>query len=231
LLDFYQSANAISGVGKLQGKDLTQSQMIKAFGAIRETKVNKYQYQFLRDKLNALYKNKPSDVDVSKVVNQFYQDGENAGIKGLQQARTLQREAFRAEKNLYNSALIKEKKLDTFQKMSEAEKRKLQQIEYYTGERFLDDLDAITTSKYLDKFKQMDEKHFGDLLIKASDRRYTNQVHKELKELVGVDDAKKIIDEVIAHRRAIYTKRAVGLGVGGYTTYKIGEGAYKKLRP
>ncbi len=229
LLDFYQSSKSISGVGKLQGIPLTGKQMATAMSAEKQTLVNKYQYTFLRDKLNALYKNKPSDIDVNRVVNQFYKDGEKSGIIGLQKARTLQREAFQAEENLYSSSLIKEKKLDAFQKMSEAEKRKLQQIEYYTGERFIDDLDTITASKYLDKFKQIDEKHFGDLLIKASDRRYTNQVHKELKSLVGEKDAKKIIDEVIAHRRAINTKKAIGLGVGGYTTYKIGEGIVKKI--
>ena len=97
LLDFYKSSDAISGVGKLRGKDLTQSQMIKAFGAGRETLVNKDQYTFLRDKLNSLYKNKPSDIDVNKVADKFYQSGEDSGIKGLQLARKLKREAFNIE--------------------------------------------------------------------------------------------------------------------------------------
>jgi hypothetical protein len=97
MLDFYKSADAISGVKKLQGKALTNKQILKSFSALRETNVNKEQYLFLRDKLNALYKNKPSDIDVSKVVNQFYQDGENAGIKGLQEARALQRKVFEIE--------------------------------------------------------------------------------------------------------------------------------------
>ncbi len=102
LLDFYKSANSISGVEKLQGKALTQGQMVKAFKADYKTLVNKDQFTFLRDKLNALYKNKPSDIDVSKVVNQFYQDGENAGIKGLQNARALTREAFVQESKFLN---------------------------------------------------------------------------------------------------------------------------------
>ena len=97
LLDFYKSADAISGVEKLKGKALTQSQMIKASRAMNETLVNKEQFTFLRDKLNALYKNKPSDIDVSKVVNEFYQAGENSGMKGLQQARELQRKLFEIE--------------------------------------------------------------------------------------------------------------------------------------
>ncbi len=100
LLDFYKSADAISGVKKLQGIPLTQSQIIKASKAMRETLVNKDQYTFLRDKLNSLYKNKPSDIDVSKVVNEFYQSGENSGIKGLQIARELTKKAFEIEDKL-----------------------------------------------------------------------------------------------------------------------------------
>ena len=109
LLDFYKSADSISGVGKLAGKEsLTQGQMIKSFKADRETLVNKDQYTFLRDKLNSLYKNKPSDVDVSKVVNQFYSDGEISGLKGLQEARKLTREGFiNSERFLTDSGDLK----------------------------------------------------------------------------------------------------------------------------
>ena len=113
LLDFYKSADAISGVKGLQGKNLTQSQMIKSAKAANETMVNKDQFLFLRDKLNTLYKGKPSDIDVSKVVNKFYQSGEDAGIKGLQQARQLQKRAFeiedRVDVNKISRDLIKAK--------------------------------------------------------------------------------------------------------------------------
>jgi hypothetical protein len=102
ILDFYQSSNSISGVEKLQGKALTQGQMIKAFKADRETLVNKDQYLFLRDKLNSLYKNKPSDIDVSKVADSFYRSGENSGLKGLMEARKLEREAFRQSDRFLN---------------------------------------------------------------------------------------------------------------------------------
>ena len=97
LLDFYQSANAISGVEKLQGKDLTQSQMVKAFKAMRETKVNKKQFIFFRDKLNALYKNKSSDIDVSGVRDAFYKSGEDAGMEGLNIAKSLENKVFDIE--------------------------------------------------------------------------------------------------------------------------------------
>jgi len=101
LLDFYKSADAISGVGKLAKKpSLTQGQMINLMKAGKETRVNKDQFLFLRDKLNALYKNKPSDIDVSKVANKFYEAGEASGMKGLQAARKLEREVFQIEKKI-----------------------------------------------------------------------------------------------------------------------------------
>ena len=100
LLDFYQSAGAISGVEKLQGKALTQNQMIKAWGAMRETKVNKKQFLFFRDKLNALYKNKPSDIDVSAVRDAFYKAGEDAGMKGLNVAKEMENKVFDIEKKI-----------------------------------------------------------------------------------------------------------------------------------
>lgn len=128
LLDFYKSADAISGVKKLQGKDLTSSQMVKAFNAMRETKVNKEQFLFLRDKLNSLYKNKPSDIDVSKVVNKFYESGEASGLKGLQEARALQRKVFEIEDkidlNKITRDLIKAKN-PQYTKPIEAEYKKI----------------------------------------------------------------------------------------------------------
>jgi hypothetical protein len=141
LLDFYQSSNAISGVEKLQGRPLTQGQMIKAMKADRETLVNKEQYTFFRDKLNSLYKNKPSDVDVGDVVNQFYADGEKSGIKGLQQARKLSREAFKKKEMFLNSntgdlKIANEQKLSrigTKKTLSKQELDHIRELEAYVG--------------------------------------------------------------------------------------------------
>ena len=106
LLDFYKSADALSGVKYIKAKGAVESLTIpqgsKLMAARFKTLVNKDQYTFLRDKLNSLYKNKPSDVDVSKVVNQFYTDGERSGLIGLQKARQLSREAFRNEERFLN---------------------------------------------------------------------------------------------------------------------------------
>lgn len=199
LLDFYKSADAISGVEGLQGKALTQGQILKASKATKETLVNKDQYTFLRDKLNALYKNKPSDIDVSKVVNQFYADGETSGIKGLQQARDLQRKAFQAEDSLYNKGLIKEGKLDNFQKLSEAEKRQLKQIEDYTGQSFVDDLDSITASRSLDKLSEFEPNKMAQDMIKAKNPEWTKSIKAKYEDILGKEKFKNIYDDLMAH--------------------------------
>lgn len=227
LLDFYKSADAISGVKNLQGKPLTQGQMIKASKALRETLVNKDQYTFLRDKLNSLYKNKPSDVDVSKVVNRFYADGEASGIKGLQQARSLQRQAFQARENLYRKGLIAEKKLDKFQTLSAAEKRQLSEIEKYIGEPFIDDLDKLTAAKELQKFDTYNLNNFQRELSEAVDPKWTMTRFKEYKSLLGEKNAMDIFREVVAHRKAVNIKKgaltAGGVLAGGAGGYQVGR--------
>jgi len=128
LLDFAQSADAISGVEGLQGKALTQGQMIKAFKALRETRVNKKQFIFFRDKLNALYKNKPSDIDVSGVRDAFYKSAEESGMKGLNAAKALENNVFDIEDKLdikkIANDLIRAKN-PQFTKQIEAEYKKI----------------------------------------------------------------------------------------------------------
>lgn len=113
LLDFYQSADAISGIGKLQGKALTGSQILKTLKASKETNINKKQFLFFRDKLNSLYKNKPSDIDVSGVRDAFYKSGEDAGMKGLNAAKDLENKVFeigdKVDVNKISKDLIKAK--------------------------------------------------------------------------------------------------------------------------
>jgi len=218
LLDFYKSADSISGVKNLQGKSLTDFQMTKALKATRETLVNKDQYTFLRDKLNNLYKNKPSDVDVSKVVNQFYTDGETSGIKGLQEVRSLQRKTFQAEENLYNKSLIKEKKLDKFHTFSEAEKRQLTNIEEYIGEPFVNDLNKVTAKQYLNKInegKSID--NFISDLNAAKNREYTDFIMDKYSKILGKENANAIKKEIIAARRARLGRKITigGTGVAG----------------
>jgi len=247
LLDFYKSADSISGVKKIKTiqkvvnyKDIfggkitytkggaTFDQAKKMLEARSRTLVNKDQFVFLRDKLNALYKNKPSDIDVSKVVNQFYDDGERAGIKGLQQARSMQRKAFQAEENLYNKPLIKERKLDKFQNLSQAEKRQLMDIEKYTGEKFVDDLDQLTADRALDKLRAYNPERFANDLNKATDRKWTNYLKNEYRDLLG-GKADEIFNEVVAHRRGLKIRQGAKFIGGAALGGGIATGIYNKV--
>ena len=149
LLDFYKSADAISGIENLQGKALTQAQMVKVAKANKQTLVNKDQFLFLRDKLNSLYKNKPSDIDVSRVVDSFYQAGENSGLRGLQAARKLEREAFlKAEKFIDSKGDLKiatEAKLNKIGvgKISKQELEHIRELQKYVDHPILDDATKI----------------------------------------------------------------------------------------
>lgn len=154
LLDFYQGADAISGVEAIKAKgavgDLTINQGSKLMAARQKTNVNVDQYKFFRDKLNSLYKGKPSDVAVSDVVNQFYQDGENAGIKGLQLARRLQREHFAMEDMFLNGKtgdmkIATEAKLNKvgIKPLSKAEVDHIKELEKYIGTPIISEAEKI----------------------------------------------------------------------------------------
>jgi len=176
LLDFYNSADAISGVQNLEGKaSLTEGQIVKASKAMRETMVNKDQYTFLRDKLNALYKNKPSDIDVSKVVNQFYADGEKSGIKGLQRARVLTREAYKMSDKFLNQntgdlKIATEQKLSRVgmkNQLSKQEMDHIQELGRYINHPILEDAAKINrVNRALERIKLI-KRRGGDMAIGA----------------------------------------------------------------
>ena len=235
LLDFYKSADDISGVAGLQGKDLTQSQMVKASKAMSETNVNKYQYQFLRDKLNSLYKNRPSDKDVGNIVNEFYANGEASGIKGLQQARSLQRQAFQAEEKFLDSkgnikALGKETTLDRFHKLSQEQVRQLREIEKYTGVNFVDDVSNLTAARELDKLSGLNPDTFANDLNKAIDPKWTKFYQQKYEKILGKDKAKEIFDEIVAHRRGVKIKKTVGLGSGIVAAEELGRRGFRLMK-
>lgn len=253
LADFYNSADSISGVKGLKqagykpidfpnvgkalqhttqdGKDIYVdggSKLKKLIQADQKTLVNKYQYTFLRDKLNSLYKNKSSDIDVGQVVNQFYSDGERAGIKGLQEARRLQRESFQAEENLQKGGMFGERganKLDKYHTFTDAEKKHLNDVEKYINVPFTKDLEKVSAGKYLDKIQDGKSlKDFQSLLNQAVDKKWTVSKQKELESMVGKQNSYKIIREVLSHRRAMTTKKVAKI-VGGGAAGALGAGA------
>lgn len=248
LLDFYKSADSISGVKGMKSAgakittykdifgnktvypegDLTFNQGKKLMDSTSRTLVNKGQYQFFRDKLNALYKGKPSDVDVGDVVNQFYKDGEVSGIKGLQNARALQRKAFSIEDKFQNSPLIKERKLNNYHNLTEQEKRSLNELQSLVGVNVNDELSAVSAGKYIDKLREYNQEKFTNDLNKAIDPKWTNHVYKQYKDLLGFD-ANKIFDEIVTHRNGLKIKKtakwATGLALGG----GVAAGGYNKV--
>ncbi len=235
LLDFYKSADSISGIEGIKAKagikgidsisgkggaDLTVNQGSKLIQSRFNTNVNKDQYQFFRDKLNSLYKGKPSDVDVSDVVNQFYKDGENSGIKGLQNARILQKKAFDIEDNYSN--LVKERSFDKFHTLPQEQIRNMQSLERKVGVPFMDDLEKVSAGKYLDKLNEYNPDKFVTDLNAAKDKGMINHIQSKYEDLLGKQNAKNVFDEVRSHVAGQNTKS--GLLKAGSTITGVGAG-------
>ena len=194
-----------------------------------EVRLSVKQFSELRDALNSLYRENPYDRNIAKVMNQLYTDGETSGLKGLQVARALQRQAFQAEENLAKKSLINQNKLNNFHKLTEAEKRQLKAIEQYTGENFVDDLDAITADRALDKLREYNPDRFANDFNKAIDPKWTEYVKKEYKDLLG-DKTDEVFNEIVSHRRGIRLKKGLGLSGGLLAAEEVGRRGYRLLR-
>jgi hypothetical protein len=200
-----------------------------------EVRLSPKQFSELRDALNNLYRENPYDRNIMKVMNQLYADGETSGLTGLQKARSLQKQAFEAEEKLHTS-LIKEKKLDKFQTLSELEKRKLKEIEDYTGYKFLDDLDTLTASRELDKLGKVDKYSLADMLTKASNPKEFNTVKAQLRPYLG-NDTDRIMNQVRKYSavqyvspKGIYPTRGGMLkGAARYGLREYYENIYPKM--
>lgn len=191
--------------------------------------MTKEDFLLYRDKLSRLLRDRPSDTSVMGLRNALYQSAEKSGMRGIINARNLERQAFQAEENLYRKGLISERKLDKFQKFTEAEKRQLADIEKYTGVKFIDDLDKVTAAKELEKFNKYTLDNFVEELNKAADRKYTTHLYKQYKNLLGEKDAMEIFKEIVAHRRAKLGKKiAIGaaLAIGGKKAVSNRLGSY-----
>jgi hypothetical protein len=205
---------------QLQGEKLTE--------IAGEVRLNVKQFSELRDALNSLYRENPYDRNIAKVMNSLYEDGERSGLVGLQKARALQRQAFEAEEALMKKGLINQNKLNNFQKLTEAERRQLKQIEQYTGESFVDDLDAITADRALDKLREYNPDRFANDLNKAIDPKWTEYVKKEYKGLLG-NKADEIFNDIVAHRRGVKIKAGLGISGGLLAIGETGRRGYRLL--
>lgn len=209
----------------------------KSIGANQEWKitgVNTLQWNMFRNQLSKLRgSDKSLSGSIKGILDSLHSDGEKAGLKGIQQARTLAARNFSAEDKFNNAngavkSLMQEKGIGKYHTMSGDQKRSVQDLGNYIGDKNLTgDVEKASASQYLDKIqdgKSLED--FQTLLNKAADKKWTVHSKVKLEELVGKNNAKKIIDEVIAHRQANAVKKGVGIGTG----LLVGEEAYRRGR-
>ena len=193
-----------------------------------EVRLSKKQFMEVRDALNSLYRENPYDRNVAKVMSQLYTDGEKSGLKGLLKARDLQKQAFQMEEKFGKNAVIKERKLTNYHKLTAEEKRNLKEIEKYTGEKFVDDLEQLSTGQYIDKLMEYNPERFVADLNKAVDRKWTKHILDQYREILGNKEANKIFMDIFAHQRALRTK-SVGKIIGGAALTGAGLGIGSRL--
>lgn len=184
------------------------------------TAVNTYQWNDLRNNLSKLRRQDPS-IEMKVVLDSLHSDAERAGLKGIKEARSLAAKNFEAEDKFSKGtggvkAMLEEKGLGKYHAMSGYQKRGIQELANHIGDKNLvNDLDKTSAGKYLDKLQEgKNVEGFQKLLNDAVDRKWTVAKQRELEKTVGKVNAKKIIDEVIAHRKVRIAKK-VGSWVGG----------------
>lgn len=189
------------------------------------TGVNTYQWNDLRNNLSKLRRQDPS-IEMKAVLDSVHSDAERAGLKGIKEARALAARNFEAEDKFSKSgggvkAMLEEKGLGRYHAMSGEQKRGLQELANHIGDKNLvNDVEKTSAGQYLDKIHEgKDLKSFQTLLNDAVDSKWTVSKKKELEQLVGKDNADKIIKEVIGHRR---TNTARKLATGG-SIYEAGH--------
>jgi len=205
ILDIYESRINLAGVKNLQGRDLTHSQIIRLSRADIETKVNKNQWQLMRDNLNQLHNETPSDVNLSKIINQLHLDADKTGLPGINKARSTFRQAKQLEKKYLNSPLIKEKKLDKIFNLTEKELRDVDDLEKALNIKVKTPAMDIASARELSKIDNVvSESVFGQTdaieqqLKKALNPGEFRLVKKQFEDIVGKG---KEVDEVFESLR------------------------------
>ena len=207
----------------------------------------KADFSFWRDKLSSAYKETGStNIDVKKAVDALYDDAVDSGYKGLQEARALYRAQAEMEKRFLKSSLIKQNKLNNYNKWSTAEKSELDDLISYIQDDFpidaglLDDLESTIASRELQvlKAKTSAEAIRGDL-VSAKDPEKFNTIKNKWTEIVG-DDAVQIFNEIkqsmggetirrVAEKAIIPVAASLGIGFAGYGAYRLGSEALHDL--
>jgi hypothetical protein len=194
--------------------------------------VNTYQWNTLRNNLSNLRRQDKS-IGVKSVLDALHNDAERSGLKGIKEARALAASNFEAEDKFTNAqgsakALLKENGLGKYHTMTGEQKRGIKELADYIGDKNLvRDVEKTSAGQYLDKIKEgKDLNGFQSLLNQAIDKKWTYSKQKELENIIGKDNAKKAIQEVVAHRR-INTGRKLLTAGGIYETgHKILTGRF-----
>lgn len=240
LLDVYESRNNLVGIKALEGKDLTSSQMVKMMRADRETLINKNQFQLIRDNLNQLYREAPSDINLSKVISQLHIDADASGIQGLQIARKAFREARQLEDRFLNSPIIKERKLDKIFKLSGEEMRSLRDLENMLNIKIEVPVKDIVAKQMLEKGLRSqkiedvvlgENEFFARQLDTAMNSAKYNTVKELMREALGDDKAvDKIFNDLTSFNSILKMKDAIGKTIGVGVAGAAGGGAYSILK-
>ena len=166
--------------------------------------ISKEDFFTYRDALNSMLKDRPSDRLVMQAKNALYGSAEKSGMTGLKAARDLEAKVFSMGDKFLDSqgnlkALGKEQNLGRFHKLSQDQIRQLREIEGYVGEKFIDDLDALTAGQYLDDFLKITPKTIATDLIRAKNPNWTKYIKLKFDDLLGEQGFKDAYDDLMAH--------------------------------
>lgn len=195
-----------------------------------ERVLSKEQWKMVRDMFGNLYKEKPTDMDLSVVRNALYADGEASGLKGLQSVRKASARMFKAEKKFQGGALTKEGTLKRYHKLAKQQQRDLDELASYIGDDFVDDLKVITAAQEADLIGKAigSVEDFGAYLQKATNPIFHASKKRAMKPwLQGVTD--ETFKEILKYAGAQVTKQAVGGAAKLYLLYKVLRFANKGL--
>lgn len=196
--------------------------------------ISKEDFFTYRDALGNMLKEKPSDSLVMSARNALYDSAEKSGMSGIKNARNLEAKYHVMRKRFLDAkgnikALGQEQKLDKFQKMTKEQVRQLREIEQFTGQNFVDDLDALTSAREADKLISYNMDRFARDFNKAVDPKWTKYIQDEYKELLGPEQARKIFSEIRIHRAGRTMRQLGKIGAAGAVGAKAAGSAFKAV--
>ena len=197
-------------------ESLNPKEISKLIGSNRN--ISKGDFDLLKLEMDSLFQESKANRRLVQQVRESMFDDAEKIAPGVKRARDLFRKSKEAEKR-FSQSQFKEKKLDNFQKISKDELRELRELEEFTGVKFVDDVDALTSARLLDKVDDFAVAKFGDeskliqKLKKAESKSDFAKIKREFVELFGES---KDLDKIFADIRQFGTvQNAKSLGKRG----------------